>query len=541
METSKPWWKTGVIYHIYPRSFQDTNGDGVGDLEGIRRRLDYIEELGAAGVWVSPFYPSPMYDFGYDIRDYRNVDPLFGTLDDFDRLVADMHARNLRLILDLVPDHTSHEHPWFVESRSSLDNPKRDWYVWADPAPDGGPPNNWLAAFGGRSWTFDGQTGQYYLHTFLPQMPDLNYHNPEVVEAMRDVMRFWLDRGVDGFRVDVINRLVKDKQLRDEPPVKDPSKLPPRLQTPFYQMDHIYTCNLPETHAVVRLFRETLDEYPDRVLMCETHGTYEEIAAYYGADDECHLPFNFHPLLSHPWSAKTIREIVDGFEAVLPDFATPCYVLGNHDQHRMASRLGAEQARIGMMWLMTSRCAPTIYYGDEIGMVDVEIDAGRACDPTGKRMPEYVGVVGRDPGRTPMQWDDGPNAGFCPAGFEPWLPVAPDADERNVERLKQQPQSMLALFRALMDVRSAEPSLHEGRYESVETNADDVYAYRRSAAGSASFLVALNFSGETQAVRLGVVERAAEIVVGTGMNRTGKVDLRALELGPHEGLLMRIP
>ncbi|MBN1556668.1 MAG: DUF3459 domain-containing protein, partial [Lentisphaerae bacterium] len=489
----------------------------------------------------SPIYPSPMHDFGYDISDYTAIHPLFGTLDDFDRLLADMHARGLKLILDLVPCHTSDAHPWFVQSRSGRENPRRDWYVWADPAADGGPPNNWLSAFGGPAWTLDARTGQYYLHTFLPQQPDLNYHNPDVVGAMENVMRFWLDRGVDGFRVDVMNRMVKDPLLRDEPPNPAFETLPPRLRTPFYAIDHIHTCHRPETHALVRRFRRVLDAYPERVMIGETHGTFAELAAYYGADnDACQLPFNFHLLLASPWRADVIRPLVEAYEAGLPAGAWPNYVLGNHDQHRLATRVGPAQARVAQMLLLTLRGTPTCYYGDELGMENVAIPEDKVCDPAALRMPERAGQVGRDPGRTPMQWNAEPNAGFCAAHVEPWLPVEDGHAARNVAAESADPRSMLHLFRALTALRRAEPALHGGLYATVPVAAENVYAYRRTAAGRTGFLVVLNFGGERRTLDLGHAAAGAAVAVATGLRRRGAVALDTLALEGHEGLLLRI-
>ena len=440
------WWQKGIIYQIYPRSYQDSNGDGIGDLAGIRQRLDYLQSLNVDAIWLSPIYPSPMHDFGYDVADYRGINPIFGTMDDFDALLDEIHARGLKLILDLVPNHSSDEHEWFIESRSSLDNPKRDWYIWRAPGPDGGPPNNWLSFFGGPAWTYDERTGQYYLHQFAKQQPELNYRHPDVMPAMLDNMRFWLDKGVDGFRVDVIWLMIKDKRLRDEPRNPDWNG-----KEPFAKLQHIYTQNIPGIHDLVKKMRATLDEYNARTMVGEIYLPNEDLVKYYGecredgSFDECHLPFNFQLLLM-PWDAQTVRKAVEAYEAVLPEGAWPNWVLGNHDQPRLASRLGQPQARVANMLLLTLRGTPTSYYGEEIGMENVDIPPELVQDPPAVNQPEIAHVVGRDPARTPMQWDTSPNAGFASEGVTPWLPLSKEYQQRNVRKQEEDPTSMLNLY-----------------------------------------------------------------------------------------------
>jgi alpha-glucosidase len=536
--TDMPWWQKAVFYQIYPRSFQDGNGDGIGDLEGIRRRLDYIESLGIGAVWLSPVYPSPMHDFGYDVADYCDIHPVFGSLDDFDHLLEDLHRRGIRLVMDLIPAHSSHEHPWFMESRSSRSNPKRDWYIWRDARPDGTLPNNWLSAFGGPAWTLDETTGQYYMHTFLSQQPDLNYHNPEVVAAMEDVMRFWLSRGVDGFRVDVASRIVKDRTLRDAGPNPLWDKLPPRLRTPFYALDPSPATHRPENHALLRRFRSVLDEFADRVMIGETHGTYEELNAYFGEGDEIHLPFNFHLVLEADWSARRIRKLVDGYDASIPEGRWPNHVLGNHDQHRLATRVGPQQARVATMLLLTLRGTPTCYYGDELGIENVVIPPEKVCDPPALRMPERAHIVGRDPARTPMQWDDSPNAGFCPAGVEPWLPIEEAWPMRNRAVQERDPRSLLSLFRALITLRQSQSALHAGAYTSIDTNQPDVFAFRRDLQGTPGFLVLLNFGASTRRLRTGCAK--TQVALSTAMDRAGESPGEEVELLPNEGLLLRV-
>jgi len=529
------WWQKGIIYQIYPRSFQDSNGDGVGDLPGIARRLDYVQSLNVDAIWLSPIYPSPMHDFGYDVADYVDVHPLFGTLDDFDRLLAEAHERGLKVLLDLVPNHTSDAHPWFIESRSSRDNPRRDWYIWRDPAPGGGPPNNWLSFFGGPAWTFDDETGQYYLHQFTVEQPELNYRTPEVLEAMLDVMRFWLDRGVDGFRVDVIWLMLKDELFRDEPPDPDWDGM-----SRHKSLQHIYTANLPGVHDIIRRMRTELDEYDDRVMVGELYLPNDELVKYYGQDlDECHLPFNFR-LIYLAWNAQVVRQAVDAYEAALPAGAWPNWVLGNHDRPRIASRVGQAQARVAAMLLLTLRGTPTTYYGEEIGMENVPIPPEFVQDPPAVNQPEIAHIVGRDPERTPMQWDGSPNAGFAADGVLPWLPVASDYAERNVARQEADPTSMLSLYRALTRLRRAEPALCAGDYVSLDAGVENVFAYLRTAPKADRFLVVLNFGAEVYTLDLSHVARKAAIAVASDMRRQGTVDLASLRVGPDEGVVLRL-
>jgi alpha-glucosidase len=535
MNTTHLWWQKGIIYQIYPRSYQDSNGDGIGDLPGIIRRLDYIKSLNVDAVWLSPIYPSPMHDFGYDVADYTGIHPIFGSMEDFDRLLDEVHHRDMKLVLDLVPNHSSDEHPWFVESRSSRDNPKRDWYIWADPAPDGGPPNNWQSFFGGPAWTYDAPTAQYYLHQFVSQQPELNYRNPEVLAAMLDAMRFWLDKGVDGFRVDVIWLMMKDPDLRDNPP--NPDWRGGREHNRYL---HVHTANLPEVHDLVREMRRVLDAYDERMMVGEIYLPNEELMKYYGeAGLGCHLPFNFQLILL-PWDATIVRLAVDAYEAALPEGAWPNWVLGNHDQSRIASRIGAAQARVATMLLLTLRGTPTCYYGDEIGMHDVPIPPEFVQDPPAVNQPHLADEVGRDPERTPMQWDTGPHAGFTVEGVTPWLPVASDYATCNVEVAEQDPGSMLNFYRALTHLRSEERALSVGDYTSLEVEADDLFAYLRTTPHHPSFLVVLNFGSQTRSVDLSRVGADAVVAVATDMGRADKVSLQPLTLHPNEGLVLRL-
>ena len=531
------WWQNGVVYEAYPRSFQDTYGDGVGDLTGITSRLDYLEWLGVDAIWVPPFYRSPMADFGYDVSDHTAVDPVFGTLRDFDDLLAQAHDKGIRLLVDFVPNHTSDEHPWFERSRSSRTNPKRDWYLWRDPGPTGGAPNNWVSMFTGESaWTFDERTGQYYLHTFSAEQPDLNWRNPLVEQAMFDVARFWLERGVDGFRIDVALLIMKDPLMRDNPTNPDSAKKV-RMLGEWGKQLHVHDLAHPDVHGVYREFRRLLDSYSaerPRLSIGELHrDELEDWASYYGAElDEIHMPFNFH-LIWGEWGARAVGEVVDSVESATPDGAWPNWVWGNHDQPRIASRVGSEQARLAMILLLTLRGAPTLYYGDELGMVDGAIPPGKAKDPWEKNMPGR----GRDPQRTPMRWNDTPNAGFCAPDTEPWLPMGDGLEHTNVAAQARDPRSMLSLTRTLIQARRAIPALSKGEYlRTKEKVPEDCFVYLR-AHEDQTVVVALNFSSEERSLALPRFG-AAEIRVSTHLDREGTTDLTCLRLRAYEGCVI---
>ncbi len=536
--SSSLWWKHGVVYQIYPRSYQDSNADGIGDLAGITERLDYLSgTLGVNAVWLSPFYPSPMKDFGYDVADYTGVDPLFGSLEDFDRLVQTAHARGIHIIIDFVPNHTSAQHPWFLESRSSRDNPRRNWYMWRPARPDGSPPNNWLSAFGGPAWEWDETTGEYYLHSFLKEQPDLNWRNPEVVEAMLNVVRFWLERGVDGFRLDVAHWILKDPQLRDNP--LNPDYDPETSENPYDAQIHLYDKGHEDVHAVFRQFRKLLDEFSaerPRYSVGEIHiFNWKEWALYYGENlDELHMPFNFAFIQPVRWEAAPIRAIVDAIEAAMPEGAWPNYVMGNHDEPRLASRYGKENARLAAMLLLTLRGTPTVYYGDELGMQSVPVSQEQVQDPYGIRVPGK----GRDPSRTPMQWDSSPTAGFSAADpSQLWLPLSPDYQQENVAAELQQPDSMLNLYRNLLELRKKHPALNAGNYRPVEAP-NCCYLYLR-AADDERFLMALNFSAQERRVQLtGWGE--GQVALSTGLDRQGPISLEDFTLAPREGLVIAV-
>jgi alpha-glucosidase len=482
------WWESAVVYQIYPRSFADANSDGVGDLEGVRRHLDHIEWLGVDAIWLSPFFPSPMADFGYDVADYCGVDPLFGTLDTFDALVADAHRRGIKVLIDWVPNHTSDRHPWFAASRSARDDPRRDWYVWRDPRPDGSPPNNWRRAFDLTlpAWTFDEGTGQYYLHLFLPDQPDLNWAHPGVRAAMHDTLRFWLDRGVDGFRMDVIHCIGKDPDLPDDPPDAAGA-------------GHVIYNDRRETHELLRGIRAVLDEYPDRMAVGEVYLLdVARVATYYGQDDELNLSFNFLPL-HRPWRAGAWRDLITTVERELGGVrAWPTWVLSSHDAVRHRTRLGSEaRARAAAVLLLSLRGTPFLYAGEELGLENAVIPPDRVVDPGG-----------RDGCRAPIPWDTTPSHGWGEA--EPWLPWPPSPGTRNVAALRDDPASILHLYRRLLAARAASPALQGGAIEMLDTP-DAVLAYRRRA-GPDERTVAVNFADAPVEVPgvVGVIDIASD-------------------------------
>ena len=467
-----PWWRSAVVYQIYPRSFCDSpmGRPGVGDLEGVRRHLDHIGELGVDAVWLSPFFPSPMRDYGYDVADYCDVDPMFGSLAGVDRLVEEAHDRGIRVLIDWVPNHSSSDHPWFVESRSSRQNPKRDWYVWRDGDPSR-PPNNWVAAFtGGPAWTWDDATGQWYLHLFLPEQPDLNWANAEVVEAMHATLRFWLDRGVDGFRIDVIHGIGKDPALPDDPPE-------------LAGVPHSSINDEPVTHELIRGFRRLADSYPgERVLVGEVYLLdTTKVARYYGDGDELHLAFNFPPLYA-PWDAEAWRAQIAKAEAEFgPRNAWPTWVLSNHDNPRHRTRYGTDdRAAAAAVLLLTLRGTPFLYAGEELGQADAAVPPERRVDPGG-----------RDGCRAPIPWDATPSHGWTTT--DPWLPWPPDPDGRNAATEQADPTSMLHLYRRLLAARRRSPALRLGTITVLDSPAG-VLAYERAAPGDRRRVV-VNFAG----------------------------------------------
>ena len=530
------WWKRAVFYEIYIRSFQDSNGDGVGDLNGIASRLDYLEELGVDAIWITPFYPSPQVDFGYDISDHEDVHPLFGSLADFDRLVSAAHDRGIRVVIDIVLNHTSDRHPLFESSRSSRSSPHRDWFIWRDGAAPGQPPNNWESAFGGPAWTYDELTGQWYYHYFYKEQPDLNWRNPEVERRMLSTLAFWLDRGVDGFRLDAVNTLFEDPELRDNPPLSAPRV----TLTGVYTQEFRYTRRLPEVHDVLKRVRTFVAKRaPEAVLISEAYvDTVADLVCFYGNDDEMHLPFNFFLAQVPRLEASGFVQAVEGVDDGCGD-RWPSLVLNNHDIRRGCDRYGAGDAgdrcaKLLAAMLLTLRGTPFLYYGEEIGMGtedprqldDVRDPVGRVFWPTYK---------GRDGSRRPMPWDGTPGGGFT--GGEPWLPLAGDAAERNVRDQDAQPASVLNFYRALLRIRRTTPALVDGAYRTVRSH-PNVLAYRRKKEGG-EVLIALNMSGET-------VSTAFDEQLGSGWRvllsscrpADEGVDAARLSLEPWEAILL---
>lgn len=479
------WWRDGVIYQIYPRSFSDSNGDGIGDLQGIINKLDYLADLGIDAIWLSPINPSPDADFGYDVSNYKDIDPKYGTMEDFARLVEKAHQHGIHIIMDLVLNHTSEEHPWFVESRSSRDNPKRDWYIWREnPKGKNLPPNNWQAIFGGKGWEFDERTGQYFYHMFTKNQPDLNWRNAEVYAEMMDTFTFWADRGVDGFRLDVFNEYFKDAQFRD-----NPYKLGRR---PFDCQVHLYDYNQPEMNGVVADIRSVLDRYPERYAVGETFMDQPEIAASYCGPGKLHAAFNFAMLKSR-WNPAKYLRIIQQWEEVLPDDAWPNNVLNNHDVPRSATRFHAAQddaqLKVAAAMLLTLRGTPFLYQGEEIGMRDVRVKRSEMQDLLGIHY--WPLPVGRDGCRSPMQWNDGENAGFSTG--TPWMKLHSNFQTRNVEAQQADPNSLFNFYKTLMQLRKSNPALQKGMFVPLNHDPQRVLAYLRKDAGQ-TILVALNFA-----------------------------------------------
>ncbi len=517
------WWQHGVVYQVYPRSFQDSDGDGTGDLPGIISRLDYLVWLGVDAVWLSPVYPSPMTDFGYDVSDYCNVDLLFGTLADLDALIAAAHARDVKIILDYVPNHSSGQHPWFINSRNGRASAKRDWYIWHDGAPGSGPPNNWQSHFGGSGWTWDEGSRQYFYHSFLPTQPELNWRNPQVRAAMFDVLRFWLARGVDGFRVDVMWLMIKDDQFRDNPPNPHCTA----GGSSYGRFIPLYTADRPEVQEIVAGMRAVLDEYPDRVLIGELYLPIDRLVAYYGVDGRgAQLPFNFQLVQMPGWDASTIADIITRYEAALPPGGWPNWVLGNHDRPRIASRIGTAQARVAALLLLTLRGTPTLYMGDELGMVDTPIPEAEVQDPAEQREPGRG--LGRDPERTPFPWQAGPGAGFT--NGTPWLRIGTDAP-LSVQRAD--PASMVNFCRGLLALRRRHPALAGGTIECVAAHGP-VLSFRRASHGD-TLVVLANTSGAPAAVEV----PAGEVLLSTHADRIGKSVTAALTLHPDEAVILQ--
>jgi alpha-glucosidase len=525
------WWQKSIVYEVYVRSFMDSNGDGIGDLQGILSKLDYLLWLGIKAIWLTPVYPSPMKDFGYDVADYKGIHPQYGTMQDFDELLKAVHDRDMKLIMDLVPNHTSDEHPWFLASRSSKDNPRRNWYIWHDAKPDGTPPNNWISVFGGSAWEWDAHTQQYYLHSFLKGQPDLNFRNKEVQEAVFEVMRFWLDKGIDGFRVDSIAHLIKDNLLRDNPYNPDYNPGMPVSQ----QMVQLFSTNRPEVHDVIDSMREVLNEYKDKVMIGELYLSVSGITSYYGRNNKgVQLPANFQ-LITDSWKAQRLSVVIAKSEALVPQSAWPHWAMGNHDQPRVISRIGRSLAKVAALLLLTLRGTPTMYYGDEIGMHNVNIPVGEMKDPQGLMEPEKN--FSRDPQRTPMQWSSEVQAGFTSG--KPWLPVAANYTVINVATEQQDDDSLLMLYQRLISLRRKEPSLSTGEYFPLFAN-EEMLAYIRQQEGADRFLIVLNISKVRSYYVQDNIQLSGMVELSTSKGREGKMVDAIIELEGGEGIIVRL-
>lgn len=521
-----PWWKSGVVYQIYPRSFQDSDGDGLGDLPGITSRLGELEALGVDALWLSPIQPTPDKDFGYDISDYTGVDPRFGTESDLRALADRLHQRGMRLILDWVVNHSSDQHPWFQAARSSRDDPKRDWYIWAGDT-RGRLPNNWKSTFGGPAWTWDEATGQHYLHSFLPEQPDLNWRNPELVDAVLDGMRHWLDLGVDGFRLDVFNAYLKDAELRDNPRRFNP----PGWVYGYIGQHHVRDRDRPELADALRRMREVTDGYAERMMVGETldeRFQYDRAAGYVG-DDRLHLAFNFR-LLHSRWGSRSFGAAVRRWVGQLGDDRWPTWVLSNHDFPRHATRWGGgdERARLAGLLALTLRGTPFLYYGEELGMVEGRLSRAQIQDPPGRRF--WPLFKGRDGARTPMQWDSSPHAGFTTG--QPWLPVNPDAATRNLAAQRDDPRSVWSTYRDVIALRRRHPALSRGAMELPDADDAQVFTWLRTEGGE-RVRVALNMTGRPASLAV----EPAEVLYSTHPRDAAGDPLR---LAPWEGVVLRL-
>ena len=494
MAQEKLWWQHGIIYQIYPRSFQDTNADGIGDLPGIIQHLDYLQDLGVDGIWLSPINPSPDRDFGYDVSDYNAIDPKFGTMQDFDTLLTEAHRRGIHIILDLVLNHTSDLHPWFQESLKSRENPYHDWYLWHDPAPDGDYPNNWVSIFGGPAWEYNRELNQYYYHMFTPQQPDLNWRNPQVRQEMLDVFRFWLDRGVDGFRLDVFNEYFKDKDFRNNP------RKPGFHLLPFDRYEHIYDTSQPEMFPLLKEIRGIVDSYTERYVVGETFLADAVHARLYIGPDLLHAGFDYGYAKS-PWGARSFGNAIAFWDALHGEEAWPNYFLNNHDTPRSSVRYvtGENDARLKLLAGMhlTVRGTPYLYYGEEIGMRDTRYRRSELKDPVGKRYWPFN--KGRDGCRSPMQWDASLNAGF--SSVQPWLRTNPDYPLRNVQAQSEDPHSLYHFYKQLIQLRRENPALYAGALDLLPLENESVLVYKRTAAEQQA-LIALNFSNREQKISI---------------------------------------
>ncbi len=533
---SLPWYHKTTIYQIYPRSFYDSNGDGIGDIRGIIQKLDYIWDLGFETIWCSPFFKSPQRDFGYDISDYRDIAPEYGTLEDVQELIEQVHRRRMRLVLDMVMNHTSDLHPWFLESRSSRDNLRADWYIWRDR------PNNWRSYVRNSGWHFAAERGQYYWASFLPFQPDLNYRNPEVKQAMFDVVRFWLDKGVDGFRLDMFNSIYKHVDFPNNPRSRHffPGDVPAER---FFQLAK-YNVNQPETFEFARELRSACEEFGDRMLLGEVSGPRTQIRQFIGSDmnNGLGLVFDFS-MMNHQFTAEYFHSLIHDIELHFPAPFMPVYVFSNHDAHRSIHRLGNDSAKARLLGLLqlTVRGVPCMYYGEELGMTDAALPRSTSLDPIAhefKWVPGFLfnrlGITGnRDVVRTPMQWDSGKNAGFSTSDHT-WLPVNPDFKTVNVASEAGQPDSLMNTVLDLLRIRASEPALHSGSLLLLDGLPAGILAYQRRWGGD-EIAVFLNFTASP--VRLG--PRGGRWISIYQLSTADDFYDGEIVLGPFSGMILK--
>ena len=536
LPVDRDWWRGCVIYQIYPRSFQDSNSDGIGDLAGIINRLPYVAALGVDAIWISPFFTSPMLDFGYDITNYRDVDPMFGTMGDFDALIQRAHDLKLRVIIDLVLSHTSDTHRWFRESRSSRDNPKSNWYVWADAKPDGTPPNNWLSIFGGPAWEWDGERQQYYLHNFLTAQPDLNFHEPEVQDELLEVARFWLDRGVDGFRFDTINFYFCDKELRDNPALPPESRdfsTAPEVN-PYNWQEHLYDKSRPEMIGFLQRMRALMDEYPNIAAVGEVGDAQrgmEIMGEYTRGEDRMQMCYAFEFLSAEKPTGERVAKVLDKFARVAAD-GWACWAFSNHDVERHVTRWGLTdaQARLYLGLLLALRGSVCLYQGEELGFQEAYVSFEDLQDPYGKRF--WPKFRGRDGCRTPMVWADQPNGAF--SDVKPWLPISMDHLSHSVSAQEHDALSMLSFYRRMLAFRKANPVLAKGSFELVATT-PDYLSFLRAHEGR-TLLCAFNLSDSEHTVEL--PSGHWHPVPGTSFS--GSISERGAYLPPYQAIFAEL-
>ena len=531
MKDSLSWWRNGIIYQIYPRSFKDTTQNGLGDLNGVAQKLDYLAELGIDAIWLSPIYPSPDVDFGYDVADYFDIDPRFGTLSDFDNLVTQAHQRNIHIILDLVLNHTSDQHQWFKEALKSKDNPYHDWYLWQDPSAAGGSPNNWYAHFGGPAWEYVPSLNQYYYHMFCKEQPDLNWRNPEVKETMLNVFRFWLDREVDGFRLDVFNMYYKHENFPDNP-------RKPIGRRPFDRQDHLYDVSQEEMFPLLREIREILDSYENRYVVGETFLADSEHASSYIGPDLLHAGFDYG-FANSKWQASQFSSAIETWDSLHPEPKWPNYFLNNHDTPRSATRFKSDEAdnRCKLLAAMhlTLRGTPFLYYGEEIGMRDIRLKPWEIQDPVGKRY--WFAGQGRDGCRSPMQWNDSVHAGF--SKVKPWLPVHPNYVSRNVSTQEKDPGSLLNFYKEIIALRKQFDALNSGTIKLIPSNDQFILSYLRIYKNQTIFVI-LNFNKRKVTYNLSgaLLETQWKVLFSQHLERDSDINNSAVDLQSYETLLL---